>query len=134
MASKETGRPSAYDEEKTIFMAEDYLENYKDNNELIPSIAGLAMHLGVSRSTVNLWATQPDKSRFSDTLEQIKAKQELLLLNGGLGGVFNPAITKLALANHGYKEKQDINHESQNGSMTPGRIELVVATNDNKED
>ena len=75
MANRDTGRPSAYDEEKTIFMAEDYLENYKDNNELIPSIAGLAMHLGVSRSTVNLWATQPDKARFSDTLEQIKAKQ-----------------------------------------------------------
>lgn len=133
MANKELGRPSAYQEEKTIFMAEDYLENYKESGELIPSIAGLALRLGVSRSTVNLWATQEDKALFSDTLEKIKAKQELLLLNGGLGGAFNPAITKLALANHGYKEKQDINHESQDGSMTPTKIELVVATNDNQE-
>jgi len=41
------------------------------------------------------------------TLSRIATNQEFRLLNGGLLGDFNPAITKLALANHGYSEKQD---------------------------
>jgi hypothetical protein len=98
-------------------MAEKYLEEYKDNSELIPSIAGLALYLGVSRSTVHLWATQEDKKEFSDTLEKIKARQEVLLLSGGLGGTMNSTITKLALANHGYSDKVD--HASTDGSMSP---------------
>lgn len=111
------GAPTAYQGDTTIFMAEKYLEEFKDNNELIPSIAGLALYLGVSRSTVNLWATQPDKKKFSDTLERIKARQEVLLLSGGLGGTMNSTITKLALANHGYSDKVD--NVSSDGSMSP---------------
>lgn len=111
------GRPSDYDPEKTIFMAEKYLDEYKDGGELIPSVAGLALYLGVSRSTVQLWATQEDKEAFSGTLEKIKARQEVMLLSGGLGGTMNPTITKLALANHGYSDKVD--HASSDGSMSP---------------
>lgn len=111
------GAPTLYDKEKTIFMAERYLEEYNVNGELIPSVAGLALYLGVSRSVVHLWATQEDKTEFLDMLEKIKAKQELLLLTGGLGGTMNSTITKLVLSKHGYSDKVD--HESSDGSMSP---------------
>lgn len=110
-------RPTEYDPKKTIFMAEKYLEEYRENGEIIPSVAGLALYLGVSRSTVQLWATQEDKSEFSGTIERIKARQEVLLLSGGLSGEMNPTITKLALANHGYSDKVD--HASTDGTMSP---------------
>ena len=127
------GAPSSYIPEKTIFMAEKYLEEYKDNNELIPSIAGLALYLGVSRSTVHLWATQEDKKEFSDTLEKIKARQEVLLLSGGLGGTMNSTITKLALANHGYSDKIEADHTTNGESINKPTVIQLVAQDDNSK-
>lgn len=34
----------------------------------------------------------------------------------------------------GWRETQNIDHTSSDGTMTPSKIELVVATNDNEED
>lgn len=121
------GRPTSYDPEKTLFMVEDYLEKYQDNNELIPTIAGLALHLGVSRATVNLWDTQDDKKEFSDMLEKIKARQELLLVSGGLGGTMNAAITKLVLSKHGYSDKVETDHTSSDKSMSPTGLDAFYA-------
>jgi hypothetical protein len=115
--ASEMGRPTEYNEEKTIFLTEKYLEEYKQLGELIPSVAGLALYLGVSRSTVQLWATQKEKKAFSGMLEKIKARQELLLLSGGLGGTMNAQITKLVLSQHGYSDKVD--NVSSDGSMSP---------------
>lgn len=47
----------------------------------------------------------------------IVQEQERQLLNGGLTGQFNAAITKLMLANHGYGERQTIDHTSSDNSM-----------------
>ena len=41
-------------------------------------------------------------------LEAIKLEQQKVLLNKGLSGDFNSAITKLVLGKHGYHEKQDV--------------------------
>ena len=40
-----------------------------------------------------------------ETLENIKTKQELMLISGGLKSTFNSTITKLMMANHGYSDK-----------------------------
>lgn len=74
--------------------------------EVIPSVAGLALYLGVARSTLYEW--EEINKEFSDTLGSLKAVQEVLLLNNGLTGKFTAPITKLALSNHGYSDKQDI--------------------------
>nr|WP_296300623.1 terminase small subunit [Gilliamella sp.] len=62
-------------------------------------------------------------------LELIKARQEVELINKGLKGEFNASIAKLMLANHGYSEKQILDHQSMGSSITakskPMRIELV---------
>jgi len=49
------------------------------------------------------------------------------LVNKGLTGDFNATITKLMLANHGYSEKQSIDHQLSDSSMSPKpvRVELV---------
>ena len=95
------GRPTDYNE-----AMQDKADTYIDNNEkAIPSIAGLSLFLGVNRSTIYEW--KKEHPRFSNTLAQIMATQEVEALNSGLDGTFNATIAKLVLANHGYHDKAD---------------------------
>ncbi len=71
----------------------------------IPSVAGLAVHLGVSRKTIYNWGDEFPE--FLHTLELLGAKQEVTLLDKGLNGQFNATIAKLALHNHGHSDKSD---------------------------
>lgn len=100
------GRPTEYTEE-ILDKARVYLEVLPED-EVYPSIAGLATFIGVARSTIYDWASQESKKEFSDILEQILAKQEKELGNKGLKGEFNSTITKLMLTKHGYSDKQEL--------------------------
>jgi len=104
--------------------AETYLE---ENTRVIPSVAGLAVFLKVARSTIYKWANE--NPSFSDTLDEILANQELDALDGGLNGTFNPAISKLILANHGYKEKQEseVTIKEVNPAKRKSRIEELLS-------
>jgi len=101
------GRPTDYDEgmlAKTL----DYLENYEGYGDTVPSIAGLSVHLDVSRTTIYAWTKAEGNEEFMYTVNKLTEMQERKLVNGGLGGFYNASITKLMLANHGYAEKQEI--------------------------
>ena len=100
------GRPTKYNE-AMVAKARDYLVNYKKHGDMMPSIAGLACELDVGRNTLYDWASQ-ENNEFSNILARCNVLQERELLNNGLNGEFNPAITKLALEKHGYSDKQDI--------------------------
>lgn len=122
---EERGRPTDYSEE-ILEKARNYLSEctdeevgvVKQRNEekgyemyenkvkvKLPSVAGLAVYLGVARSTVYLWAQQHPV--FSDILENILAVQEERLINNGLSGTYTPTISKLILTKHGYHDKVD---------------------------
>ena len=98
-----SGRPTSCNEEMAD-KAADYLENYKDHGDAIPSAVGMACHLGIAKSTLYLWGEE-NRFGFSDTLARCNDEQHRTLINKGLTGDFNSAITRLALANHGYSEK-----------------------------
>lgn len=117
MATKnKVGRPSKLAD--SIEKAKEYLMGgYETVGDVVPSVAGLACYLGISRSTAQEYAK--DNAEFSGTLEAIKTLQENKLINKGLVGDFNPTITKLMLANHGYSDKAEIDNKSSDGSMTP---------------
>ena len=101
-------RPSEYND-KVLEIANAYIDNFEtEHKHSIPSIAGLAKVLKKNRDTLYQWAKEEDKEAFSDILRQIVSNQEFTLLNKGLSGEFNPAITKLVLGKHGYSEKQDV--------------------------
>lgn len=133
MTEKATGRPTLYSEEM-LQRAEEYINRFSSNIvdkeadatrlEVIPSVAGLSLYLGVNRSTVYEWGRVHEE--FSHTLERLNALQEASLLNGGLQGRLNANIAKLALANHGYSDKIQTDMTSSDGSMKPTRIELVA--------
>lgn len=101
------GRPTKYSKE-LLKEADYYLHRFKELGDEIPSAAGLAIHLDISRRTIYDWAKEEDKAAFSHILDKIQAKQEQVLINKGLNGDFNSAITKLVLGKHGYHEKQDV--------------------------
>jgi hypothetical protein len=123
--NKGQGRPSKYKPEYDD-KALEYLERYEELGELVPTVAGLAMYLGVARSSVNLWAIQDDKPGFSEAFERIKTCQEIKLVSGGLGGAYNSAISKLMLHNHGYSEKTEVDNKSSDGSMSPKEMKVKI--------
>jgi len=108
------GRPTKYNDEM-VKKARYYLENFEAIGDQIPSIAGLSIYLGMSRTYLYEWRKDVKKEEFSDILEKIITMQENVLINKGLSGDFNSNITKLVLGKHGYHEKQDHEHT---GSIT----------------
>lgn len=120
-------RPTSYGAE-VIEAAKEYLEVYKEKGELIPSVVGLCRHIGRGKTTVYNWAaeTTPEKAEFRDILEMIEENQHIELVSGGLGSAFNPTITKMMLTKHGYSDKQEIDHSSKDGSMTPPAVTYAV--------
>lgn len=112
------GRPTEYTQE-VANLAKSYLENYKENKEAVPTVVGLCRFIDRARSTVYKWASEADKPEFSDIVEQLLEFQEFDLVNGALRGELNPQIAKTMMAKHGYSDKQEIDHRSGDGSMTP---------------
>ncbi len=100
------GRPTKYSEE-LVSKANDYLDDYEFDGSVIPSIEGLSEYLDIGRQTIYRWKEEEEKEEFRYILEKILAKQAKLLINSGLKGDFNAAITKLALGKHGYHDKVD---------------------------
>ena len=107
-----TGRPSKYTDQ-TVSEALYYVDNYKEFGDKIPSIAGLSLHLGISKETAYEWGRGDKKPDFSDMLTKLLSKQEQILLNSGLDGTFNSTITKLVLSKHNYSDRQDITTNGQ---------------------
>ncbi len=114
------GRPSKYDADLQL-AADLYIDEFEADpeSEVVPSITALAFHLGISRVTAHQWAK--DIPVFSNTLERINQKQEMMLTNGSLANRLNSNISKLMLANHGYSDKTVVDNTSSDGSMTPDR-------------
>lgn len=124
------GRPSKLGE--SLEKAKEYLlGGYENVGEIIPSIAGLACYLAISRSTV--YEYQKENKEFSDILEAVLSLQESKLINKGLSGDFNPTVTKLILTKHGYSDKQEVDLSSSDGSMRPTTIQLVAPEYDGSE-
>lgn len=100
-------RPTIFNTEIVEKTAE-YLATWKELGDAIPSIAGLAVYLDITRETVYDWAKQEDKKEFSDIVSKIATKQELALINGSLNGKLNARISGMLLGKHGYSDKQDV--------------------------
>ena len=111
--ANKVGRPTDYSK-SALKVAIDYISSYKTKHEHeIPSVAGLAMVLEVSKKTLYNWADKPENKEFLHALERLATSQELKLLNGGLSGTYNSTITKLILHNHGYSDKQEVITEDE---------------------
>lgn len=100
------GRPTVATPENVAKAQEYVLEGYKEE-EVIPTVEGLALWLGISKES--LYA----RDEFSDVLGVLKNKQARSLLNKGLTGDYSAVIAKLLLSSkHGYVEKNELKTEN----------------------
>ena len=102
-------RPSSYTE-TTIDQVKDYLE-LCENESRLPTVEGLALHLDVTRKTVQNWANDPEKPEFLRIFDRVKAEQAEKLLQKGLTGDYNASMAKMILSHHGYIEKSQVSQE-----------------------
>lgn len=116
------GRPSLYTPE-LLKRARGYLTAYQDMGDRVPTVAGLACVLGVTRETCRAWGNDPDKPEFSAILMELMQRQERELVNKGLDGEFNAPITKMMLTKHGYSDRVD-SDVTTNGKDIPAPLDL----------
>lgn len=109
------GRPTKYTP-KLLERAREYLLVWEDQGDKIPSHIALSKYIGVSSTYMYDWAKEEGKEEFSEILREVKELQQQVLLNNGLDGTFNAAITKLVLGKHGFHEKVDQNQGGQPGN------------------
>lgn len=109
-------RPTKYNDEVQA-KAEGYADNFLAYGDPVPTVAGLADCLDVSRKTIYNWAE--DHPVFLHTLDRIENRQHKFLVAGGLTNEFNAGITKLMLHNHGYSDKSSTDVTSQ-GQVVEG--------------
>jgi len=119
------GRPTKYNDE-ILEKAKDYVANHKNYDDPVPIVAGLALLLGVRKSTIYDWATQEDKKDFSDTLAALQQKQEHVLVSKGITNEHNAVITKLMLSNHGYTDKKEIKQTHEINPKLREEVEKVL--------
>lgn len=117
------GRPTKYNSEAQA-KADKYVDGgFTEKDDVVPSRAGLCLYLNVDRETLTNWGkVYPE---FFGTLERLRSMQEHITLNGGLKGNFNSTIAKLLLANHGYSDKQAVDHTTGGKEIQPNRIEII---------
>ena len=117
MSARRVGRPTKYSQ-AIQDKAEEYLSSYLKLGELVPTVVGLAIHMDVTTKTIYNWATE-EKPEFLRIFTRVEQTQHRGLVNGGLSGEYNPAITKMMLTHHGYSDKQQVDLSSTDGSMSP---------------
>lgn len=123
-------RPTKYDPKMVNEVYKYANGGYIACNDAIPSRAGLACELQVSLNSLKNW--EREYPEFLSALAHLDAMQHRTTLSGGIRGDMNATICKLVLANHGYSEKQQTDHTSSDGTMTPiTRIE-IVSPDDNR--
>jgi len=98
------GRPPKWQD--CIDPAWEYINGgFQKENDVVPTVAGLAVSIGCARETVHAWAREHEE--FSHIVKALMAKQEKMLTNGGIIGEYNASITKLLLTKHGYSDKTE---------------------------
>ena len=117
------GRPTKYSQDM-LDKAVEYLTDYGHDGDVIPTVAGLACYLGVTKPALHDWAKEYPE--FSSALSNIHQLQEKLTVNRALLSEFNPAISKLILHNHGYSDKQEITGNNGGAIESVSTIRIVA--------
>jgi hypothetical protein len=120
MKKSKGGAPTKYSA-AMLAKAKDYVANYSDYGDVVPTIIGLAYFLEVATNTVYNWANE-DKPEFLSVFTRVEQLQHNKLISGGLLGDYNPAITKMMLTKHGYSDKTVSEVSGPNGGPVQNAV------------
>lgn len=102
-----------------------YLEDCPNKT---PTVAGLAKHVGVVRSTIYAWAELWEE--VADFIELVSTHQEVNLIDNGLDGTYNPAIVKMLLSRMGYADKTETDVTSGGKQLNTWTVQPVTTSTD----
>lgn len=110
------GRPLKFqDEEQLKKDIQSYFDICKDEND-IPTISGLAVHLDTSRETL---CNYEKKENFFDTIKKAKDKVVSLQEQLAMKGKINPTVWIFSAKNNlGYADKSEIDHSTLGKPIT----------------
>lgn len=111
------GRSLGYTEEH-LRLAIEYAEHWEEFGK-VPQIARLAIHCGISKQTLYKWEKRDECKKFADVCARVRTEQEASLIDGGLSRDYDSGLAKLMLMKHGYSDRQEVDHKSADGSMSP---------------
>lgn len=101
-----------------IERARKYIEDFADDGySVIPTAAGMALYLGVSKQAIHLWAA--NGGEFLEPYSKMLQVQEAMTLGKALTSEFNSNISKLILANHGYSDRQAVDVTTNGKDIAP---------------
>lgn len=126
------GRPTKYNK-ALLEKAKEYLFKYEELHQVLPTIEGFSLYLGLDDDTIREWCKDGEKKEFSATVKEIKKTQKQVLINKGLDNKFNASITKLLLgANHSVIEKtsQEVSGPDGKPQEHKWTVEFVEANHD----
>lgn len=113
-------------------------------NVNLPSKVGLALYLGIDKTTVDNWCTDLPievtetsnaeielHNEFFSIVKEIMAEQEKRLINNGLGGLYKEKTNAMLLSKHGYvTEKTETDLTSGGEKINTGILPEVIAEAD----
>lgn len=101
--------------------AVDYIDkilNSDPKEKIIPSIVGLCLHIGISRS--RLYELADQWHEVADILEYIRMMQEETTLQGGITNRLNPVFSMFLLkGKHGYQDQAPTLNQTNNFNISP---------------
>jgi len=124
VSARRVGRPTKYNQ-AIQDKAEEYLSSYLKLGELVPTVVGLAIHMDVATNTVYNWATE-EKPNFLRIFTRVEQLQHRGLVNGGLSGEYNPAITKMMLTHHGYSDKKQVDPDTGTTDLATALAQIAA--------
>lgn len=119
------GRPSKY---KEVYCNE-VIQHMAEG----ASLTAFAGDIGVARSTINQW--MEDHPEFSEAVHVAKAKcaawweragRNIAIGNGGPGAATLAVFGMKNMAPDDWRDKQEVDHSSSDGSMKPSVIEFIT--------
>ena|SRR5690348_9535389 len=121
---------SCIDEQRQVVVGEsEKFTSYKEKTIVnLPTIEGLARHLGIHKDTVYEW--EKIHPEFSDLVNALRNEQAARLINMGLSGDYNPMVAKLILGKHGYADKTETELTGKDG----GAIQIIQLPDNKRND
>ena len=105
MKDNKVGRPTKYVPETIYPQIEEYISSCGREQTELPTVEGLALHLGVNPDTLFTWSKE--YPQFSESIKKILALQKKQLMNDGMYGgkeVNSTMAIFLLKVNHGMKD------------------------------
>lgn len=92
---------------------------------MLPTFEGFAISIGVHRDTLNEWLARHEE--FSDAYARAKDYQKNILIQNGLLGYYEKTFAVFTAKNvTDMRDKQEIDHQSSDGSMSPQAKEDAI--------